>query len=93
MSYNPVGALRDETSASTSRQRSWTKPFSRGGLVEIVDKILKPEKILEGMTALVVDDSEVARSIVVENLHLNTGIWNAYGACSKAFTRGVQTYS
>jgi len=45
-----------------------TKPFAKGRLLEIVNKILKPKQHLKGMTALVVDDSEVARKIITENL-------------------------
>lgn len=46
-----------------------TKPFPKGQLLEIVNKILKPKQFLKGMTALVVDDSDVARNIITENLH------------------------
>lgn len=45
-----------------------TKPFERGELLEAVDSVLKPGERLRGMTALVVDDSALARSIVVETL-------------------------
>lgn len=45
-----------------------TKPFARGRLLEIINKILKPKKFLKGMSALVVDDSEIARKIVTDNL-------------------------
>jgi CheY-like chemotaxis protein/nitrogen-specific signal transduction histidine kinase len=42
-----------------------TKPFAQGELLAAVDKILRPENRLRGMTALVVDDSLTARLIVV----------------------------
>ena len=41
-----------------------TKPFPKGEILSAVDKILKPGKELEGLTALVVDDSRTARNIV-----------------------------
>jgi len=45
-----------------------TKPFPKGRLLKIINKILKPKQFLRGMTALVVDDSDVARKIINENL-------------------------
>ncbi len=44
------------------------KPFMRGDLLNAANKILKPESILKGLTTLVVDDTEVARSIVSKSL-------------------------
>jgi len=45
------------------------KPFDKGEILGIVNKILKPENLLKGNTALVVDDSKIARTIVSELLH------------------------
>jgi CheY-like chemotaxis protein len=45
-----------------------SKPFPEGAILSAVDKILKPAQMVQGMTALVVDDSGVARHIVVEYL-------------------------
>ncbi|TWI72249.1 two-component system cell cycle response regulator [Desulfobotulus alkaliphilus] len=45
-----------------------TKPFARGDLKAAVEAILKPPQPMEGLSALVVDDSDTARSIVAENL-------------------------
>ncbi len=44
------------------------KPFDKGEILGIVNKILKPENLLKGITALVVDDSKIARKIVSELL-------------------------
>ncbi|MBC2695173.1 MAG: response regulator [Desulfobacteraceae bacterium] len=44
------------------------KPFDKGEILRIVNKILKPENFLKGITALVVDDSKIAREIVSELL-------------------------
>ncbi|MEA2038526.1 MAG: response regulator [Thermodesulfobacteriota bacterium] len=40
------------------------KPFGKGDILAAVDKMLKPESRLQGLVALVVDDSAVARRIV-----------------------------
>lgn len=40
------------------------KPFSEGELLNVVNKILKPQNILQGTTALVVEDSETIRHAV-----------------------------
>ena len=45
-----------------------SKPFSRGELLEAVDRILKPVSLSEGMTALVVEDNALARKIVADAL-------------------------
>ena len=44
------------------------KPFPEGAILSAVDKVLKPAQLVQGMTALVVDDSGVARHIVTEYL-------------------------
>lgn len=44
------------------------KPFEKGEILGIVNKILKPDNLLKGITALVVDDSKIAREIVSELL-------------------------
>jgi two-component system cell cycle response regulator len=43
-------------------------PFLKGTILSAVDKVLKPAQLVQGMTALVVDDSGVARHIVTEYL-------------------------
>lgn len=45
-----------------------TKPFTKGAVLSAVNKVLKPAKIVQGLTALVVDDSGVTRHIVSEYL-------------------------
>jgi two-component system, cell cycle response regulator len=45
-----------------------TKPFAKGELLTVVDSILKPTCLSAGMSALVVDDSALARQIVSESL-------------------------
>lgn len=45
-----------------------SKPFPEGTILSAVDKVLKPAQLVQGMTALVVDDSGVARHIVCEYL-------------------------
>ncbi|MCF8129742.1 MAG: response regulator [Deltaproteobacteria bacterium] len=45
-----------------------SKPFPEGAILSAVDKVLKPAQLVQGMTALVVDDSGVARHIVTEYL-------------------------
>jgi CheY-like chemotaxis protein/two-component sensor histidine kinase len=45
-----------------------SKPFPEGTILSAVDKVLKPAQLVQGMTALVVDDSGVARHIVTEYL-------------------------
>ncbi len=45
-----------------------SKPFSQGTILSAIDKVLKPSQLVQGMTALVVDDSDVARHIVAEYL-------------------------
>ena len=45
-----------------------SKPFPEGAILSAVDKVLKPTQLVQGMTALVVDDSGVARHIVTEYL-------------------------
>ncbi|MBF0101956.1 MAG: diguanylate cyclase [Desulfobacterales bacterium] len=44
------------------------KPFAQGELLNIVNMILHPKKKLQGLKALVVDDSSVARGIVSDVL-------------------------
>lgn len=44
------------------------KPFAKGQLLRVVDGILKPGSIYAGFRALVVDDSRMVRSIVVDIL-------------------------
>ncbi len=41
-----------------------TKSFRPGELLKTVDRILKPQNMLEGLTALVIDDSALVRSMV-----------------------------
>jgi two-component system cell cycle response regulator len=62
-----------------------TKPFPKGNLLEIVNKILKPKQFLKGMTALVVDDSDIARNIITENLHRE-------GLITIEATNGMEAY-
>ncbi len=45
-----------------------TKPFLKGDILAAVDKVLRPNKRLEGLTALVADDSSTARIIVADTL-------------------------
>ena len=45
-----------------------TKPFANGEILAAINKILKPDNRLRGMTALVVDDNVTARHIVREVL-------------------------
>jgi CheY-like chemotaxis protein/two-component sensor histidine kinase len=45
-----------------------SKPFPEGAILSAVNKVLKPAQLVQGMTALVVDDSGVARHIVCEYL-------------------------
>jgi two-component system cell cycle response regulator len=45
-----------------------SKPFPEGSILSAVNKVLKPAQLVQGMTALVVDDSGVARHIVTEYL-------------------------
>ena len=45
-----------------------SKPFPEGAILSAVNKVLKPAQLVQGMTALVVDDSGVARQIVSEYL-------------------------
>jgi len=45
-----------------------TKSFKPGSLLKLVNKILRPENPLEGLTALVVDDSKLVRDMVIEML-------------------------
>ncbi len=40
------------------------KGFKQGELLNIVDRLLKPRNVLEGLTALVVDDSRLVRQMV-----------------------------
>ncbi len=44
------------------------KPFPKGAILETVNNILSPEHHLRGMTALIVDDSNSARTIIAENM-------------------------
>jgi len=41
-----------------------TKGFKQGELLGIVDRLLRPRNVLEGLTALVVDDSKLVRQMV-----------------------------
>jgi len=45
-----------------------TKPFLKGDILSAVDKVLRPNKRLEGLKALVADDSSTARHIVADSL-------------------------
>lgn len=45
-----------------------TKPFEAGDILLAVDNILKPENRLQGLTAMIVDDSKLARRIVSDIL-------------------------
>ena len=45
-----------------------SKPFPDGAILSAVDKVLQPAQLVQGMTALVVDDSGVARHIVTQYL-------------------------
>lgn len=44
------------------------KPFAQGQVLSAVNNMLKPKKDLEGLTALAVDDSPVARHIITQTL-------------------------
>ncbi len=44
------------------------KPFAKGEILDAVNKILKPDERLQGLTVLVVDDSNTARTIVSRSL-------------------------
>lgn len=44
------------------------KPFAKGGLLQAVDGILRPEAAYAGFRALVVEDNKLVRSIVVDIL-------------------------
>jgi len=44
------------------------KPFSNQDLRDTIRRILSPDERFTGMTALVVDDSHLARNIIVENI-------------------------
>ncbi len=46
-----------------------TKPFLKGDLLEIVNKILKPDNSLQGLRVLIVEDNEATRNIVAEFLN------------------------
>ena len=41
-----------------------TKPFEQGAILDAVDQILKPDRRLEGLTVMVVDDNITARKII-----------------------------
>lgn len=45
-----------------------TKPFAKGEVFAAVNKILRPDTHLNNLSALVVDDSQLARSIVTSTL-------------------------
>ena len=45
-----------------------SKPFAEGAILSAVNKVLKPAEIVQGLTALVVDDSKIARRIVSQFL-------------------------
>lgn len=45
-----------------------TKPFAKGEVLAKVNKMLKPEAELQGITALVVEDSDVSRWVVLNAL-------------------------
>jgi len=45
-----------------------SKPFLKGDILSAVDKVLRPNKRLEGLKALVADDSSTARHIVADSL-------------------------
>lgn len=61
------------------------KPFQEGDIRYTVKKILQPERRLEGLTALVVDDSTLARNIV-------TGFLGGQGVRVMEATDGVKGY-
>lgn len=44
------------------------KPFAKGAILAAVNKILRPENLLKGLTALVVDDSQLVRNLVSKTL-------------------------
>lgn len=44
------------------------KPFDKGELLKAVNRILKADDLLHGLTAVVVDDSRIARNIVTDFL-------------------------
>lgn len=44
------------------------KPFEKGELLKAVNRILKPENLLQGLTAVVADDSRTIRNIVADSL-------------------------
>jgi CheY-like chemotaxis protein len=45
-----------------------SKPFAKGEILTAVNKILNPRSRLQGMTALVVDDSKSARRVVSDTV-------------------------
>ena len=45
-----------------------TKSFKPGSLLKLANRILRPRNVLEGMTALLVDDSKLVRDMVNEML-------------------------
>ena len=45
-----------------------TKPFAKGAILAAVNKLLKPVTLSQGLTALVVDDSKIARAVVSAHL-------------------------
>ena len=45
-----------------------TKPFVQGELASAVEKLLNPDQVLKGMTALVVEDQKIARMVLTNIL-------------------------
>jgi len=62
-----------------------TKDFKTGELLATVDRLLRPRNVLEGLTALVVDDSKMVRSMV-------TGMLKEQGISVFEAVNGLEGY-
>ncbi|MDM8544318.1 response regulator [Desulfococcaceae bacterium HSG9] len=62
-----------------------TKPFKKGEILDAVNKILRPEKRLQGLTALVVNDRSGTRHMVSDCLRRE-------GVTAVEATDGIQAY-
>ncbi len=62
-----------------------TKDFKAGELLETIDRLLRPRNVLEGLTALVVDDSKMVRNMV-------TGMLKEQGISVFEAVNGQQGY-
>lgn len=63
-----------------------TKDFKAGELLDIVNRILKPKNVLEGLSALVVDDSQMVREMV-------SGMLKEQGMTVFMATNGAEGYA